>query len=98
MVDVAVATPGVAGVVVVGGYSMLDGVASSNAGMAIVTLDPWDDRSSKELQIEAIIGGLQRKLWVMPAAIASPMTLVSESRCSGATISRSGLSLMAVSI
>jgi HAE1 family hydrophobic/amphiphilic exporter-1 len=68
--EILLATPGVAGVVTVGGYSLLDGVATSNSGMAIVTLDPWDDRKSGALKIESIMRGLQPKLYMLPQAVA----------------------------
>jgi HAE1 family hydrophobic/amphiphilic exporter-1 len=48
-------TPGVAGVVTVGGYSMLDGVAATNSGMAVVTLDPWEERGSAELHVAGVL-------------------------------------------
>ena len=53
--------PGIRGSIVIGGYSLLDGVVSSNAGAAWVVLDHWDDRSSSEMQIGALVGSLNRK-------------------------------------
>jgi len=63
-------TPGIAGVVSVGGYSMLDGVASSNAGMCIVALEPWADRKDAETRIDGILAKIQPTLFMMPAAIS----------------------------
>ncbi|MFT5232378.1 MAG: HAE1 family hydrophobic/amphiphilic exporter-1 [Candidatus Krumholzibacteriia bacterium] len=62
-------TPGVAKYLTVGGYSMLDGVQSPNAAMFIVTLDNWSDRSSTELRIDNIMGGLQKKLFGIQEAL-----------------------------
>jgi HAE1 family hydrophobic/amphiphilic exporter-1 len=63
-------TPGVTNVVSVGGYSLLDGVASTNTAMAVVTLAPWDDRKTEELHVDGIIKTIQPKLWMMPQAVA----------------------------
>lgn len=56
-------TPGVAKFLSVGGYSLLDGIQASNSGMCIVTLEPWADRSDPDLHVDAIMAGLQRKLF-----------------------------------
>ena len=45
----------------IGGYSLLDGVVTPNAGAVWVVLDHWDDRSSDETQIQAIVDSLNRK-------------------------------------
>ena len=47
--------PGIRGTIVIGGYSLLDGVVTPNAGAAWVVLDHWDDRTSDETQIQAIV-------------------------------------------
>ena len=39
---------------------------STNAACAIVTLDNWSDRGSRDLHIEKIMAGLQRKLFAHP--------------------------------
>ena len=43
--------PGVQNVIVVGGYSLLDGVQGPNYGMAIVSLVPWDEREHTVFEI-----------------------------------------------
>jgi HAE1 family hydrophobic/amphiphilic exporter-1 len=53
--------PGVRGIIVIGGYSLLDGVVTPNAGAAWVVLDHWDDRKSRETQIQAIVDSLNRE-------------------------------------
>ncbi len=60
-------TPGVENVSIVSGASMLAG-GRSNAGMAIVTLKPWDQRKAPDLQLGAILRNLDRKLATLPEA------------------------------
>ena len=62
-------TPGVAKFLGVGGYSLLDAVQSPNSGMFIVTLHNWSDRPDKELHVDAIMAGLQRKLFMIQDGI-----------------------------
>ena len=40
---------GVADILSVGGYSLLSGAVSSNAGLIVATLDPWDERGEAGL-------------------------------------------------
>jgi HAE1 family hydrophobic/amphiphilic exporter-1 len=42
--EVFMTLPGVQNVITIGGYSLLNGVASANTGFSIVSLDHWDDR------------------------------------------------------
>jgi HAE1 family hydrophobic/amphiphilic exporter-1 len=42
--------PGVQNVITVGGYSLLNGVASANTGFSIVSLDHWDDRPVSQIR------------------------------------------------
>jgi len=51
--------PGVEDIIVVGGYTLLDGVQGPNYGMAIVCLAPWDER---EHTVFELIGMAQREL------------------------------------
>ena len=55
-------TPGIAGVIAVNGFSLLTRTQSSNTAFFFVSLKPWNERSSKEEQIEAIQGSVQRQL------------------------------------
>ncbi|WP_171208900.1 efflux RND transporter permease subunit [Ruegeria sp. HKCCA6948] len=59
--------PGVDTVTTVSGASMLTGVRS-NAGMAIITLKPWDERTSPDLHWDAIMQDLDHKLATLPEA------------------------------
>ncbi|MCP3982163.1 MAG: multidrug efflux RND transporter permease subunit [bacterium] len=61
--------PALRGSVVIGGFSMLDSVVSSNNGAVWVVLDHWDERSTKETQIDAIVGQLNRKFSTIPGAL-----------------------------
>jgi HAE1 family hydrophobic/amphiphilic exporter-1 len=54
-------TPGVRGSVVVGGFSLLDSVVAPNAGVAWVVLDHWDDRTTPETQIQAVVDSLNQR-------------------------------------
>ncbi len=59
---------GVANAMTVSGYSILKGAASSNAGLAIVVLDPWDERPTKDLHMFGILQRIQAKLFALPDA------------------------------
>jgi HAE1 family hydrophobic/amphiphilic exporter-1 len=48
-------------VIAVGGYSLLDTVVSPNAGAFWVVLKHWDERSTPETQIQAIVDALNRR-------------------------------------
>ncbi|MFG0284453.1 MAG: efflux RND transporter permease subunit, partial [Phycisphaerales bacterium JB039] len=61
--------PGVADVLTIGGYSLLDGAMSSNAGSFIVTLEPWDQRPASEHQF-AILAQISEKLADVRTAVA----------------------------
>lgn len=55
-------TDGVDKYVLIGGYSMLDGVASSNTGLGIITLKNWNERQEPSLHVKNIMAGLQNKM------------------------------------
>ncbi|MEO0511737.1 MAG: multidrug efflux RND transporter permease subunit [Planctomycetota bacterium] len=65
-------TPGVAGVVTVGGLSLLTNAAESNGGTCVVILDDWSDRRSPELQIESILDDLSARLEQITEATIFP--------------------------
>ncbi|WP_263369586.1 efflux RND transporter permease subunit [Granulicella cerasi] len=64
------ATPGINGVVAVNGFSLLTQVQSTNAAFFFIALKPWDDRTSKEEQIDAIQKSVAMKLGGNPAGLA----------------------------
>ncbi|MEZ2346263.1 efflux RND transporter permease subunit [Terriglobus sp. RCC_193] len=63
-------TPGIGGVVAVNGFSLLTQVQSTNSAFFFVSLKPWDDRKTKEEQIEAIQASVGQKLMGNPAGLA----------------------------
>lgn len=48
-------TDGVADVITIGGYSILDSLFRTNSGCCFVVLEPWDDRTNKQTQINNVI-------------------------------------------
>jgi len=54
--EILLETPGVANVITIGGFSLLNGVGSGNAGFAIAALEPWDERPGDELSVWGILG------------------------------------------
>jgi len=47
--------PGVAHAMIVSGYSFLDGLAKSNSGFAIVTMQPFEERTTRDTHVLAAI-------------------------------------------
>ncbi len=45
----------------VGGFSLFDGIAAPNSGVYFVSLKPWDQRKTPELQIDAVVENLNNK-------------------------------------
>jgi hydrophobe/amphiphile efflux-1 (HAE1) family protein len=65
-------TPGVADVMSVGGYSMLQGAVVSNGAFLIAVLQPWAERTTPELSIRGILSGVAPKLAAIPTATITP--------------------------
>ncbi|HEX2239201.1 MAG TPA: efflux RND transporter permease subunit, partial [Gammaproteobacteria bacterium] len=59
-------TPGVANVISIAGFSVLSG--GPNSGLAIVTLQPWEERGPSE-QVDAILRELQPQFAAIPQAV-----------------------------
>ena len=57
--DMALATDGVADVVEVSGYNIIDSVKQPYAGFAFVVLKPWGERTTPQTQLKAIIKSLR---------------------------------------
>lgn len=53
--DLVLNIPGIKNLVVIDGYNILTSSLDSSAGAGFVTLTPWDERTSPELQVDAII-------------------------------------------
>ena len=50
------------------GYSLIDGAASASTVSFIVTLDPWDERTTPETGLRGIITGLMARFHQIPDA------------------------------
>jgi len=61
-------TPGVADVVEVSGYNVIDQIKQPFTGFAFVILKPWDERKTPETQLEAIMAGMRAKVSTIPQA------------------------------
>jgi HAE1 family hydrophobic/amphiphilic exporter-1 len=59
--EIIAEAPAIRGVIVIGGYSLLDSTVSANAGAAWVVLDHWNERSTPETQIQAVVDGLNAR-------------------------------------
>jgi HAE1 family hydrophobic/amphiphilic exporter-1 len=68
--DALLHTPGIEGVVAVNGFSLLTMTQSTNTAFFFVPLKPWDQRKSKQEQIEAIQASVQRQLGQFNAGLA----------------------------
>jgi len=66
----AASTPGVADVLEISGYNVIDLVKQPFAGFAFVILQPWGERKTPETQLPAIIDSLQREVAGIPGAQA----------------------------
>ncbi|MEO8597708.1 MAG: multidrug efflux RND transporter permease subunit [Candidatus Solibacter sp.] len=60
--------PGVDKYFVLGGLDIATGTANSNVATVIVTLKPWEDRTSGAEQLDAILGAAQRGFAQVPEA------------------------------
>jgi HAE1 family hydrophobic/amphiphilic exporter-1 len=66
--EMAENTPGVADVLAVAGYNVIDALKQSYAGVAFVVLEPWEERTTPETQLKAIMQNLQAKVSQIPGA------------------------------
>ncbi len=68
MREIAADTPGVANVLMVAGYSLLTSSSSSNSGLGVFVLEPWDERTTPETRLRGLYQGLKAKLDAVPDA------------------------------
>jgi hydrophobic/amphiphilic exporter-1 (mainly G- bacteria), HAE1 family len=68
--DVLAKTPGVQYTTSVVGFSLLSFVRTSYNGFFFVTLKPWDQRKSREMQLQEIKQHINRELGALPEGIA----------------------------
>jgi hydrophobe/amphiphile efflux-1 (HAE1) family protein len=62
---------GVESVLGISGYDLISGTAAPNAGMAVVQLKPWHERSAESQKADGIIGAINPKLMLgIPEAVS----------------------------
>jgi HAE1 family hydrophobic/amphiphilic exporter-1 len=67
--------PGVQGVLSVVGLNFIDYVVSSNSAFFVVRLKPYEQRTSRDQQVEAILAQVRPKLAAIQGAIVFPFNL-----------------------
>jgi hydrophobe/amphiphile efflux-1 (HAE1) family protein len=55
---------------VLGGLDIATGTSNSNVATIIATLKPWDERTTKETQLDAILANAQRAFATVPEALS----------------------------
>lgn len=68
VVDLASKTAGVKDIVIVNGYSILNGATSSNAALVIATMSNWSERQAPDLRIDAILAKFWAEFSTIPGA------------------------------
>ncbi|WP_422038486.1 efflux RND transporter permease subunit [Roseibium sp.] len=68
VVELTQAVPGVENVVIVNGYSILNGATSSNAALVIATMSNWEERQEPNLRINAILAKFWADFSTIPGA------------------------------
>jgi hydrophobe/amphiphile efflux-1 (HAE1) family protein len=63
-------TPGVADTTTFGGFDFITRTNNSNVATVIGTLEPWADRTSEDLQFDAIVAKLQQRLNGVEGAVS----------------------------
>ena len=66
--DIALQTPGVANVVAVAGYNVIDQIKQPFSGFAFVILKPWGERKKPETKLEAIMAAMRAQANEIPQA------------------------------
>ena len=62
-------TPGIANSISVAGFSILQSTLTPNGAMVVVSLTPWEERTTDELQLATIIGNLNAQFATIPGAV-----------------------------
>lgn len=68
MMNILKQTPGIAHFAALGGLNVVTFATKSNSGTIFAQLKPWDQRSDKSLQLNALIAELQKKFSVIKGA------------------------------
>jgi HAE1 family hydrophobic/amphiphilic exporter-1 len=66
--EMALNIPGVDNVQEIQGYNVIDALKQSNAGVSFVVLKPWEERTTPDTQIDAILKNLQDQVNQIPGA------------------------------
>lgn len=66
-------TPGVANVISIDGYNIIDAINQPDAAVLFVILDPWDKRKTKTLSVEYLMKTLQAQFRHIPEALIGVM-------------------------
>jgi hydrophobe/amphiphile efflux-1 (HAE1) family protein len=66
------AMDGVAATLVIDGLNLINNTDQESAGVVFTVLEPWDERTSKETQIDALIDAARRKFAAIPEAVVVP--------------------------
>ncbi|MBU8542740.1 MULTISPECIES: efflux RND transporter permease subunit [Roseomonadaceae] len=66
--DIMAETPGVRDVVMVAGFSMLQGSPRPNGGFGLAALHPWNERDAEAEGLGRILGTLQQRFAAIPEA------------------------------
>ncbi|HEY6633408.1 MAG TPA: efflux RND transporter permease subunit, partial [Rhizobiaceae bacterium] len=66
--QIARAVDGVANVVTVSGFSLLTGAVQPNSGLGLIVMKPWDERTTPETGLRAIVGKLNADFAALGAA------------------------------
>ena len=69
--DIVMGVPGVEGEITLGGTDIATRTTSSNAAALFARLKPWDQRKSKDVQLDAILAKVQERLEAVPEASIS---------------------------
>jgi hydrophobe/amphiphile efflux-1 (HAE1) family protein len=63
---------GVQNVATLGGYSLISNISTSDISSLVITLEPWDERTTKELGLRSIITEVYKRLNKYPEAVSYP--------------------------
>ena len=58
-------TDGVKSYITIGGFSLFESARLANSGTYFINFNDWDQRKSKDLQLETILANLQKKLFMI---------------------------------
>ena len=86
MMSILEKTPGIGHFAAINGLNVVTFASKSNSGTIFTQLKPWDERTSKELQLNSIMATLRRKFSVIKSAnvlVISPPSIPGLGRTGG---------------